>query len=94
MRKKLGWTVAIACLGAAVSGCAGGGGGTAELSCAVASDGLLSNCIVLSQTPPDQGVGATAARSAEGSRVSGRALLNPPASGRIDFVVRNVKTGS
>ena len=76
-------------LGAAVSGCAGGG--LVDLNCGVAADGLLSNCMVVSESPPNEGYGAAAARSAEGTRLSEATMRNPPASGRINFTVRGVQ---
>ena len=89
-RGTLGLMAALAA-GAAVSGCTGGGGGLVNLNCGVAADGLLSNCLVVSETPPNEGYGLAAARSAEGTRLSEATMRNPPASGRINFVVRGVQ---
>ena len=87
---NLGVIATIVGLGAAVSGCAGGGG-LVNLNCGVAPSGLLANCLVVSETPPNEGYGAAAARSAEGTRLSEATMRNPPASGRINFVVRGVQ---
>ncbi len=89
MRMNLGRLASIALLGAGLSGCASGG--LVNLNCGVAADGLLSNCLVVSETPPNEGYGAAAARSAEGTRLSEATMRNPPASGRINFVVRGVQ---
>lgn len=88
---KPGAIAAIAGLGAVLSGCVGGGGGLVNLNCGVAADGLLSNCLVVSENPEGQGYGAAAARSAEGTRLSEATMRNPPASGRINFAVRGVQ---
>ena len=87
----LGAIASVMGLGALAAGCAGGGGGLVNLNCGVAADGLLSNCLVVSETPEGQGYGAAAARSAEGTRLSEATMRNPPASGRINFVVRDVE---
>ena len=89
MRKSLGLITAIAAA-ATLSGCVGGGGGLVNLNCGVAADGLLSNCLVVSENPPNEGYGLAAARSAEGTRLSAATMREPPASGRINFVVRGV----
>ena len=83
--------IAVVAAGVAVSGCAGGGAGLVNLNCGVAADGLLSNCLVVSESPEGQGYGAVAARSAEGTRLSESTMREPPASGRINFVVRGVE---
>ena len=87
---KLGLIAAVA-LSPAVSGCVGGGAGLVNLNCGVAADGLLSDCLVVSETPPNEGYGAAAARSAEGTRLSEATMRNPPASGRVSFEVRGVQ---
>ena len=88
-----GINLGLVAVGVAVSGCAGAGGGTGlvNLNCGVATDGLLSNCLVVSESPEGQGYGAVAARSAEGTRLSESTMREPPASGRINFVVRGVE---
>ena len=90
MRMNVGRLASIALLGGALSGCASGGG-LVNLNCGVAADGLLSNCLVVSENPPNEGYGTAAARSAEGTRLSEATMRNPPASGRINFVVRGVQ---
>ena len=87
-----GMYLGLVASGVAVSGCAGGGAaGLVNLNCGVATDGLLSNCLVVSESPEGQGYGAAAARSAEGTRLSESTMREPPASGRINFVVRGVE---
>lgn len=87
---NLGAVATVAGLGAALSGCAGDTG-LVNLNCGVAPSGLLANCLVVSESPEGQGYGAAAARSAEGTRLSEATMRNPPASGRVNFVVRNVQ---
>lgn len=84
-------TLGLIASSAALSGCAGDPVGLVNLNCGVAADGLSSNCLVVSESPPNQGYGLAAARSAEGTRLSKATMRNPPASGRINFVVRGVR---
>ncbi len=89
MRIRLG-LISVVALGAAVSGCAANTG-LAELNCGVSPSGLLSDCRVLRESPEGQGYGLAAARTAEGTSLSEATMRNPPASGRINFVVRGVE---
>ena len=85
--------IAAALLGAGLAGCASTGG-VAELDCGVAPSGLLSDCRVLSESPSGEGIGQAAVRSANGTHVSAETMRTPPATGRINFVVRDVKPGA
>lgn len=87
MRNRLALIAAATGLVVLTSGCAATGQ-VAELNCGMASDGLLSDCVVLSETPPGGGFGVIAANRAEGTRVGPETVRTPPATGRINFVVR------
>lgn len=87
MRMKFGLIAVATGLVGLTSGCASTGQ-VAELNCGMAPDGLLSDCVVLSETPPGGGFGATAAARANGTHVGPETVRTPPATGRINFVVR------
>lgn len=75
------WSVIVlaAGLGGLVSACAGGG--SATVNCGVAPDGLVSDCLVVSQTPRDSGHGAAAVQLSNGQRLSAETMRTPPARG-------------
>lgn len=64
-----------------------------ELECEVQLNGRLRNCVVLSETPPGQGLGRTALEGARRARVAPRSASDTPDAGdgrppKIRFTTR------
>jgi TonB family protein len=82
-RLRLGLSTGVIAAGLVLAGCAGGG--RVQLDCGVAPGGAITDCRILSETPPGEGYGLAALQAARTARLSPQAQRNPPATGRVLF---------
>ena len=90
-------TVALAAMGSlSLAACASASGGftpdaddgAVTLSCAVLPTGHVTDCRVISESPPGMDLGAIAVEAAADARLSARSMEGIAPGGRVEFTIR------